>query len=446
LRAAAVASLVFLVGSCASVPKSQPQIDALVISTNYEQALQLLNNNPSGYGKNNRLLYLLDKGIIEHYNRNYQNSIDTFYQAQLKFDELYTESVSKIALTWVINDYSAPYHGEDFEHVLINVFQALNYVMLGKYNEALVEARDVDSKLSAINAQYRDDQKNVYKEDAFARMLMGIIYETEGSKTDLNDAFVSYVKAAEIYENDYRGNYGVELPEILKENILTSAQFMGWGESRKYKKKYPDTKLISLKEKKEKAEVYLIHYNGISPLKVEGSVTIPTLNGSVVKVAFPRYQKRSYATTSSRLLARNKEGEVFQTATELGEDIGAIAVENLDRRKARFIAKSALKATGRYFIEEKQEENIQKKNGSLAASWFRFFANMYNLVAEKADLRSWQSLPDQIRIARLLLEPGDYTFSLESFNSSGAIQGALDLQRISVQAGEKVFFLVHTPR
>ncbi len=446
IRAIVVLSLVFLTTSCASVPKKQPQVDSLLLSNNYVQALQILEQDKNAYGTNNELLYLLDKGFLEHLNKDYSKSIETFAKAQIKFDELYTESLGKIAATWVLNDYSAPYHGEDFEHVFINIFQALNYLMIGKYEDAIVEARDVDSKLNAINAQYKADQKNVYKEDAFVRMLMGIFYEAGNSRQDINDAYISYVKAAEIYEEDYSENYGVAAPEILKENILTTAKAMGWMEFNRAKEKYRDTRLITLKEKRKKAEVYFIQYNGIAPVKIEESLAIPLLDGNIIKVAFPKYQRRPYGVTSSRFLARSSKGNVFKVKSELGQNVGAIAIKNLARRKVRFIAKSALRATGRYLIGKKQEENIAKKRGKEIASWFSFFANIYNIMIEKADLRCWRSLPDEIRIARIILEPGEYEFSVENFNDSGSNLGVLNVAKTIVKAGEKLFFIIHTSR
>ena len=444
IRAISILSLVFLLNSCASVPKSQPQIDALLLSNNYEQALAILSNDKNAYGANNELLYSLDKGILEHFNRDYAKSIETFANAQVKFDELYTESLSKIAATWIFNDYSAPYHGEDFEHVFINVFQAINYLMLGEYEDAIVEARDVDSKLNAINAQYKADQKNVYKEDAFIRMLMGILYEAGKGRENINDAYISYIKAAEIYEGDYSKNYDVAFPVLLKENILTTAKAMGWMEFNKARKKYPDTMLLTLKEKSKMAEVYLIQYNGISPKKIEDSLTIPMLDGNIVKIAFPKYLNRQYGITTSRFIASSSGGGVFKADSERVQDIGGIARKNLASRKVRFIAKSVLRAAGRYLVEKKQKKNIEKKQGKETGGWFSFFANIYNIMIEKADLRSWMSLPDEVRISRIILEPGDYDFSLENFNDSGTNLGILNIEKKTVKAGQKLFYIIHT--
>ncbi|MDD5747180.1 MAG: hypothetical protein PHO30_07965, partial [Candidatus Omnitrophica bacterium] len=155
-RAIAWLSPVVLLASCASAPRIQPQVDAMVNTGQYGKALEVLNDNTALYGKNNELLYLLDKGYVQHLNRDFPGSVSTFDAAKQKVDQLYTKSLSAIAATWAVNDYAAPYSGEDFERVFINIFQSLNYMGLGKYDDALVEARDVDSTLNSINSQYKE--------------------------------------------------------------------------------------------------------------------------------------------------------------------------------------------------------------------------------------------------------------------------------------------------
>ena len=243
--------LVFVVitSSCASTQRFQPVVDNMVITSNYDKALHVLNNNPNVYGKKNRLLYLLDKGYILHLSERFEESVYTFEKGKKVFDELYTKSISNIASTWVLNDYASPYRGEDFESVLLNIFQSLNYLMLGKYDDSLVEAREVDSKLKAINLQYKVGQKNVYKEDAFARFLMGVLYERGNTRIDFNDAFISYEKAYGIYKNEYLKNYNLRIPKLLKENLLTTADFMGAFEFNKYRKLFKGTNFRSLKKK-----------------------------------------------------------------------------------------------------------------------------------------------------------------------------------------------------
>lgn len=390
-------------------------MNAQAAAQRYEHALKLL-NEPAGYGKNNELLYLLDKGMVLHLAGRYEDSIDAFAKAKQKFDELYTQSLSKIAASLVTNDYVKAYRGEDFERVLINVFQALNYLALGNIPEALVEARDVDSRLHAINAQYPSEQKNVYRQDAFVRMFMGILYEALETPGHLNDAFISYEKAMAAYESDYQYNYHLSAPMVLKENIQSVAEFMGKQEQDRLRQKFPDVTFPSLKERGQKAEVYLILYQGLSPVKFETSVFLPLPGGSFTSFAFPEYRQRIYPQRQGVFCAQDSERKEFCASTELAENIGGIARKNLENRKARIIAKSLLRSGGRYLLIKSQEQRIRDKHGDEAAAWFRFVADLFGIYLERADLRSWQTLPDTISVSRLSLNSGTYDFFADKKN------------------------------
>ena len=422
--------------SCASNPGIQPQINSLVVAEKFRSASKILEEQKKAYGKNNELLYLLDKGLVLHFAQRYEESIDVFDKAKLKFDELYTKSVTNFASTWFVNDYRAPFRGEDFERVMINIFQALNFATQGNIEEALVEARDVDSVLSAINQQYDPGQKNVYKEDAFVRLFMGLLYETNGTNQDLNDAYISYVKADQVYEDDYQRRYGFMMPQILKENLLAAAQWMGPDEFKTYRDKFAHIKFLSIEEKKRKAEIIFIHYQGLSPIKHQDSIFIALPGGYVAKIAFPRYDKRVYEDTTKNFTARNTKGQTFKEETQLGEDITAIAIKNLENHRARVIAKAVARPLGKYVVERKAEGDIQNKYGKTSSDWFRAMSSVYNVFSEQADLRSWQTLPGEIRIARLLLEPGDYELFLEQKY----------LGNIRIKAGDKRFFMIRAAR
>ncbi len=409
----------------------QPQINGLATAGKFKYALKVLQENQKdSYGANNHLLYLLDYGLMSHLAGRYEESIKTFEEAKNVYDQLYTTSISKEVATWLINDNMAPYRGEDFERVMINIFQSLNFVALGNIEEALVEARDVDVKLSVINRQYKPDQKNVYKEDAFARLLMGILYEQNGTGDDLNDAFISYKKAVDIYENDYH----IEVPEILKENILALAEWMDQEEFQVYRRKFMNKSFLGLKDKEAKAEVYLIHYAGLSPIKHQISIPIPLPGGYLSQLAFPVYDRRTEEISVGYFKAVDLDQNSSFISTEEVEDIGGIAIENLNNRKARVIAKAAIRSAGKYLIEQETEEALERKYGDNSSNWVKYVGSLYNIVSEQADLRSWQTLPDQIRMARLILDPGQYELFLNE-HSFGSI---------SVIAGEKKFILFRT--
>ena len=400
--------------SCASVMTVQPQVSRLASSGRYDQALAVLEDRARVYGKKNQLLFLLEKGMVLHLNGQHRDSIAVFEDAKQREEELYTESLSKITASWVVNDYALPYHGEDFERVMVNIFQALNFAVLQDFESALVEARDVDVKLAAINGQYPPGQKNVYREDAFARLLAGMLYESAGSYSDLNDAFISYEKAYQAYTSDYREQYGLEPPRVLQENLCTMALWMGGAAVEQYQDLLPEHGCMSLKDKNQKGEVIIIQYHGAVPVKRPESVLVPLPGGYVSSFSFPKYDAvRSNGDGLRLVSARNQQGGVFQSETELVEDVSHIARKNLADRKVRTLIKGVARPVGRYFIEKHIENKIADKHGKDESRWFPILASLFNLAVEQADLRSWQTLPGEIRMARFILSPGHYAFYLD---------------------------------
>lgn len=424
--------------SCATVPPSvQPQVNTLVVAERFPQALKVLEDGEKAYGKNNELLYKLDQGLVLHLAGRYAESITVFEQAKRLYDELYTRSLTRISGSWLWNDYALPYRGEDFERVLVNIFQAVNFAALGQWDEALVEARDVDRVLTAINDQYGASQKNAYREDAFARLLSGLLYETAGGRQNLNDALIDYRKALTAYDQDYQPRYGVEAPLVLKQNLLATAQYFQDDDAAVLRRRWPDLKFPAMADKGRRATIYLIHYSGLSPVKVQDSVVLPVPDGSLVKMAFPKYEPRynAYEPARGTLTARETGGPaIFVEESQTGEDIAGLAVQNLADRRLRVMAKAVLRPLGKYLAERAAERKVEDRAGRTSAGFFQLGAGLYNLFSEQADLRCWQTLPAQIRIARLVLDPGDYQLSF----------GDRDLGAVSLQAGETKFYVVRT--
>jgi hypothetical protein len=433
----------FLSG-CAGQIATQAQLNGYFSQNNYPGAVKLIDESQKQYGNKNLLLYLLDKGAVDHFAGDYQQSIKDFTDARNRYDQLYTKSVSGIISTWLVNEYTAPYRGEDFERVMINIFQSLNYFMAGNLQDALVEARDVDGVLNLINSGYPADKKNVYREDGFARLLMGVFYESSKSNEDYNNAFISYAKAWDIYENEYQSDYALNAPNLLKENLLSAAQFMGGRDLKKYQEQFPGIQFVSLKEKAQKAEVYLIQYTGFSPVKEAITIPIPTLDSYIIQYSFPAYVRVEDPVNSSLLKAVNGSGNKFFAPSEVAQDVGAIAIKNLDNRKARVIAKGIISSTGKYLLERKEEENIQNKFGDGAALGFKILSSVFNVVSSQADLRCWRTLPSKIRISRLILDPGKYDFVVDSFDAYGNVLESRGLGGVELKAGDKKFFIART--
>ncbi len=412
-----IVGFVLFLSSCAApISYLQPKVNGLLTDRQYNSALSTLGDSPISYGKKNQLLYWLDKGMILHLAGRFRDSIHAFEQAKRKFDELYTQSLSEIGSSFLLNDYWESYRGNDLEYVLLNVFQALNFVALGEIHESLVEARDLDIKLRLINDRYPKNN-NVYRDDAFARLLMGILYQADSSSTSVEDARISLSKAQDVYENDYVKNYGLSAPKFLR-----------YSNERR---------------EKSKAYVYLIQYSGFSPFKVEGSLLIPVGGALASKVAFPQYVDRINYLKSSSLIVKGSYGDMIYP-TEVGEDIGAIAKQILENRKLIIGAKALARPMIKLAVEKVSEEQLRDKYGDWAGLLTNIIGSAYNLSTEQADLRSWQTLPNEIRIARVELNPGEYQFFVQNLDVSGKQLEMKDLGSLDVKAGDMKFLVVRS--
>ena len=160
--------------SCASYSDDMRPIVKNYYEYNYAKSLELLEKSPVKKQDRNRLLYLLEKATILDRLNDYQESRSHFIEADKLADELYTMSLSAEASSFVVNDASSEYSGEDYEKVAIHTMLASSFLAEGKLNSALIEARRINNTLYKINSEY-DEKENRYTDDAFARYLAGVI-------------------------------------------------------------------------------------------------------------------------------------------------------------------------------------------------------------------------------------------------------------------------------
>jgi uncharacterized protein len=434
-----LAGMALLLAGCTPHRTLYPKLEALARAGEYEQAVTLVEKNHKEYGDRNEVLYNLDRGVLYHYAGKYEESNEAFEAAERRMDELYTESVTGNVAAFALNDNTLPYRGEDFETVIVNLYRALNYVQLGKVDEAIVEARKVNLKLEQVNEQYGPREKNVYREDAFARMLAGVLYEMGGTRDDVNDAYISDKLAADAYANAFSKDYGVKAPETLAGNLLSTATYMGPDELKAARERFPGEEPIPLERKRSQGQLYFIHFAGRSPVKVEDAIRANAPDGTLLKVAFPRYKPLPYLITGSRVLVDGQPAGDLQTA----QPIGAIAIENLQNRKGRIAAKAIARAIVKYMANKALQERARRDNSN--NSLFAALAgNIFTEISEQADLRSWQTLPDRVLVGRVLLAPGSHQVQVQFTTGGPNVMATRDLGTVELAAGQTRFFILHT--
>ena len=197
-------------------------------SHNYQEADKSLDKFKLLNKKRNALLLLLEKGKVAHLQKNYAQSNVYFNQADLVIED-YNKSVKDYLVSSTLNAQQAIYKAEEFEKILIHYYKALNYIYLNDFEGALVEAKRINLDLHQLDDKYQKD-KNRYVKDAFAHILMGLIYE---ASNDIGNAFIAYRNALEIYTSAGGSYMNVPLPEQLKKDVVRCAYLNGYTSVQK---------------------------------------------------------------------------------------------------------------------------------------------------------------------------------------------------------------------
>ena len=453
-----------LLASCATLTAYYNSLNSLVSEKRYAEAAAFAESSKQKeYGEKNALLFYLDKGFLLHLSGQYEESLKYFEKAKKLAEEHFTKSVTKEAGTFLISDNVRPYYGEDFERALINIFASLNYIFLGKENDALVEARQVDHLLKTLQTNY--GQKSVYKEDAFARYLMGMLYENQGQ---LNDAYISYYNALEAYRDGYK-YFNCAAPQELVDDCLRLGQQLGFNDDlAKIKADFtPANRNIP----QGYGELVVLDYNGYSPEKIDNffeiafgrawayvesadvqgeeeqkkedarAIARSVLASDQIRMAFPKYVDVPYSVASIEV--KSADGTLAARG-KVADDIGSIAKVNLEDRINRIRIKTIVRATIKFLLAQKVSQKVEEGNGQLAGWLAKKALTVAATATEKADKRSWRSLPDKIVMARLALPKGTQSVKVVFKDRNGSSLSEQTLDNIVIRPGKKTFVAVRS--
>jgi hypothetical protein len=438
---------------CASYYTKNIKLNQAIETGQFEAADKLLEKDVKTSKSRNKLLYYLNRGYVSQMLGNYEKSVEYFNTAENVIDDYHAQLGSE-ALALITNPMVKPYRAEDFEAVMVNCFKAINYMQLDEPEEAMVECRRINLKLNSLNDKY-PDHKNRYQRDAFALLMMGLLYD---AGNDYNNAFIAYRNALDVYENDYSENFNVSVPRQLKLDLLRTAYIMGFGEEldfyeRKFSMKYRP-------EQKPKSELIFFWMNGFGPVKEEWSINFTIIKGEgglvtfandehglsfpfpagtssgeshfsdlkMIRVAFPKYVERKPNSQSAAISANGKNYPL-----ELAEDINAVAFKTLNDRFLRETANSLLRVA----VKQSMEAAARKENKDIGT-----IIGLINAGTEKADTRNWQTLPHNISYTRIPLTEGSNKLTLNVRMTDGKTN-IHDLT-FDIKQGNTYFHVFHT--
>lgn len=458
-----------LLTGCGPAVSRYALIEQSLLAGDPAQAAAIVEQTEKEYGSKSRVLYGMDRGMTLQLAGDYRQSNMVLEQAEEVVEQLYTRTIRSETAAFLTNDNALPYEGDAYEHVMINVVKALNYAAQSDMTEALVEARRIDHRLNMLSDRVKDSSG--YRSDGFARYLSGILYEAAG---DLNNAFIDYRNAFEAYEA-MRGWSRISYPPSLRADVLCMAEGLGLTtELEGYRKQFPDVEWKPVSVRRQLAQVVMISYNGRAPRKEDRFIDLPIslnalqlvllnrglsqssgyqnraadsvlygLSGRVVRVALPRLVPQKTQVPFETMMLTDAQGRSHTVRSEPAQNLTALAEKTLADRMPAITAKALARAASKFAMAEAATIGAQKAAGRDAGPWVGllvgFLTKGLAVASEEADKRSWQTLPDEIHVARAWVPPGQYRVAIQP-SGQGTAVGTAE-QSLDLAPGQTVFLI-----
>lgn len=317
------------------------------------------------------------------------------------------ENLGDFLLSWTLSESTKRYLGEGYERVLLHSCAALARLARGDLDGARVESRRANQLLESEEALYEKE----YQAGGLGHFVSALVYELDGKP---DEAFIDYRRMRA---------KGVGLA-LANHALLRLGRALGRGDDLDAIAAEVGTNSIP---PSESAQIVVIAGVGIGPYKRENTLTIPTLDG-VLQWSVPSFERRPITVGDLELSVVGGDRPV---RTVVIEDVSVVAKENLEDRLLLLSTKSALRAVLKRELTQKLEEEA----GILG----RIAGELFAIASERADLRSWTTLPDTWQAARVFVPAGAHALRLTARGGE-----TKELGRFDLAPGETMFVLART--
>jgi hypothetical protein len=390
---------------CATYQGKVAQARSALSEHNYDKALKELEPLAHDEG-GDQLVYILDYATALQISGNLKQSNYYFLKADKLSEHLDFQSLSRQAGSLLFSEEMNQYKGDTFEKVFINAYLAMNYLQLGLFDDAMVEARRINEKY----IKYRNEEKKFFELNSFSKYLSAIIWEANRS---YDDAYIAYHEAYKIDPSIGR----------IRQDLIRSAKLARRMDSySQWKNNFPDIKEEHSWYDNSNAELIVIFQQGWGPRKFEpfyNDLHLPDLIGVKSNTKFAELNIKG-------------QNQISATST-LIYDVQSAAINTLKDDLAPLVAKRIAAKVAKAAAAKE----IRKGNPLLGD-----LSSMAMALADRADLRQWSMLPQTIQMIRVYLPAGKYKFDLKGFDEFSRATGeALTDQEVELKKGEKKFVI-----
>jgi uncharacterized protein len=456
--------LTILIG-CSSYKDIIKEVETDFYSNRYDEAIPKIRSLAGDASNKDRLLYLMEAGIIFHTKGDYKTSNIVLQQAEDIADTI-QKSMSREALSFILSDEETNFRGESFEVVMIKFYIALNMIMMSDLEGAKRYFKKVEFELKEMRFSEEFFQQNLA-----ARYTNALVSEYLGN---YNDARVQYKNILSI-NSDLKQVRGDRYVLAVKENDLEDIG--NFADGAGYIRCF-DRQLNPVPYKKGMAEIVILQQAGKAAIKVsrgklfddphfssalraaiDGTLrsqgaalplTAVVASFSTAENPIPKYEIRPslYGGESVVLINDVEVGQTkkindysetaIQTFEEnypglVAKNVGSLALKMVAATVAAYSAKAAFQTKKG---KDRNQDQAIELAGNIAGAAAGFVTGLAMSFTVKPDLRSWHLVPSNYQISRIFVEPGQYNVKLKSIHRQTIIA---EQRNLSLEANKPYF-------
>lgn len=319
------------------------------------------------------------------------------------------------------NDQTMAYRTPDYERTMLHHYLALNYLQRGDAEGALVEVRRANQvqeralKARADEVRKAKEKSEEAEADGEMRQLMsrgapeldrligqvkngfqnaytfyfsGVLYEAAG---DLNDAWVDYQRGYQIAPDN----------QSLQDALLRLARLRGSSDELKETEKKLGRKAPP--PAKDRGQLVVLFEDGLIPARREIFLPLPISTSSgdfrTFTVAVPYYDNRASDTGPLTVSVGKQAGRTSSLVR-----LESLAAKDLQERLPGMLTRQAL----RLVAKEQLRRSAAKEGGDVG----NILVGIFNTLSERADTRSWLTLPAEASSWQGMVPAGEVKLQL----------------------------------
>jgi hypothetical protein len=421
-RALCALAFALALTGCAGLRSYDQELHATVDSAasgNIDAAIKTLDAANTGPKD---LLYYLELGMLQRLGHRYGESQKTWQAAVERVQPGDLPQDDALALlrnasSYVVNDTLRPYPGYDYEKVMLLTHMALNFLAMGDFDQARVAIKQTH-ELEAQIAEARRKQLERVEEDAKKR-------GAQTSFRELNGYPIETIDNPEV--NALRNSYQSALSHYLAGFVYealgeASLAAPGYRLANELQPNQPalEEALRGLDQRMGQrddglTDVLFVIGSGLAPALQSRQFRLPVWVGTrmVLVVA-------SFPVMTGTQFSRPPAGLAFDGGSDSVSLTSLTSIDLMARRRLlddmpgimlRSTVRSATRAALQAGLQQAPQGGRDSGAAALGAAVALAIAAT-SVVVEKADERTWRTLPAEISIARAKLRPGLHTITL----------------------------------